>query len=57
MKYASDCLRIVKYVLNRVPWSSNETSQVMELSAMADHIWKSEFNREITTDHFYRSFL
>ncbi|UJR14300.1 hypothetical protein I4U23_001290 [Adineta vaga] len=47
--YISDCHQFLNYVPNRIPCRSVKLSHAKELN----EIWKTEFNRTISTDHLY----
>ncbi len=55
LKYASDCLRLIGYVIDHVRWSSIEKDQMEKLREKIIDIWKQEFHREMITDHFYNT--
>ena len=55
LKYASDCVRLIGYVINHALSSPIGTDQMEEACEKTIDIWKQEFQRNMVTDHFYNT--
>ncbi len=51
--YASDCIRLVGYIIDHIPLSSIDFYQMGKSYDNRNDIWKEEFNYDTTTDHLY----
>ncbi|CAF1202366.1 unnamed protein product [Rotaria sordida] len=52
LKYADDCNRLIGFIMNHVPWLSTKTTdQIIESYEKINEIWKTEFDRDMKTDH------
>lgn len=55
LKYASDCVRLVGYVVDHAPWPSvNKDSMKKSCDHTMNH-WKQEFQSDMFTDHLYNT--
>ena len=54
LKYASDCVLLVGYVIDHAPLPLIETDQITKPCTSTNDIWKEEFDNDIATDHLYR---
>ncbi|CAF0797512.1 unnamed protein product, partial [Rotaria sordida] len=50
-KYASDCLRLVGYIMDHTPRISVETDQIKKSWENTIDVWKREFGRDMAIDH------
>ncbi len=53
LKYASDCHRLVGYVIDHAPWPSDEINQMKKSCENTNNNWKKEFDCDMKTDHLY----
>ncbi len=54
LNYASDCVRLVGYLIDHISLPLTETNQTTKLYISTNDIWQEEFDHDITTDHIYR---
>jgi hypothetical protein len=52
LKYETDCLRLVGYIIYHDPCPIIEDKKMIK---SCDQIWKNEFQCELTTDHLYNT--
>jgi hypothetical protein len=55
IKYASDCIRLVGYVIDHAPWPSVNQNKMEDSCDDTTRSWKKEFQSEMSTDHLYNT--
>ncbi|CAF0905170.1 unnamed protein product [Adineta steineri] len=55
LKYASDCVRLVGYVIDHAPWPSVDTNKMESSCHDTMNVWKKEFDSDMKTDHLYNT--
>ena len=55
LKYASDCLRLVGYVIDHAPWPSVDANKMKGSCDDTVSSWKKEFQSDMQTDHLYNT--
>ncbi|CAF3335140.1 unnamed protein product [Rotaria sp. Silwood2] len=55
LKYATDCLRLVGYIIVHAPWPIIEDKKIKQEKERKDSIWKEEFQSEISMDHLFNT--
>lgn len=55
LKYASDCIRLIGYVIDHAPWPSVDEQQMKDACNDTEQAWKKEFASEMKTDHLYNT--
>ena len=55
IKYASDCIRLVGYVIDHAPWPSEDESKMNASCDDTSNTWKKEFLTDMSTDHLYET--
>ncbi len=53
IKYASDCIKLVGYVIDHSPWPSVDEKEMKNSCDDTTIAWKKEFQRKMRTDHLY----
>jgi len=55
VKYASDCIRLVGYVIDHAPWPSVDGNKRKNSCDNTINAWKKEFESDMSTDHLYNT--
>jgi hypothetical protein len=55
LKYASDCNRLVGYIIDHAPWPSVDEKKMKSSCDDTTKVWKDEFQNEMETDHLYNT--
>jgi hypothetical protein len=55
IKYASDCIRLVGYVIDHAPWPSVDGNKRKNSCDNTINAWKKEFESDMSTDHLYNT--
>ena len=55
LKYASDCIRLVGYVIDHAPWPSVDKEKMKNSCDDTLNAWKKEFQSDMSTDHLYNT--
>ena len=55
LKYASDCIRLVGYVIDHSPWPSVNEKERKDSCHDTTNSWKKEFQSDMQTDHLYNT--
>ncbi|UJR10791.1 hypothetical protein I4U23_014978 [Adineta vaga] len=55
LKYVSDCLRLVGYVIDHAPWPSVDANKMKTSCDDTTKAWKKEFDSDMYTDHLYNT--
>jgi hypothetical protein len=55
LKYATDCIRLVGYVIDHAPWPSVDRNQMKSSCDDTNNAWKQEFDNDMSTDHLYNT--
>ncbi|CAF1416648.1 unnamed protein product [Rotaria sp. Silwood1] len=55
LKYASDCIRLVGYVIDHAPWPSVDEKKMKSSCNDTINAWKKEFEIDMSTDHLYNT--
>lgn len=55
LKYASDCIRLVGYVIDHAPWPSVDENKMKKACNDTINAWKQEFGSDMSTDHLYNT--
>jgi len=55
LKYASDCIRFVGYVIDHAPWPSVDHNERKNSCNDTINAWKKEFQSDMSTDHLYNT--
>ncbi|CAF1009309.1 unnamed protein product [Rotaria sordida] len=55
LKYASDCIRLVGYVIDHSPWPSVDENKMKSSCNDTINAWKKEFESDMSTDHLYNT--
>ncbi|CAF0951485.1 unnamed protein product [Adineta steineri] len=55
LKYASDCIRLVNYIIDHTPWISADGNITKSICDDIANIWKNEFDNDMETDHLYNT--
>ncbi|CAF0853872.1 unnamed protein product [Adineta steineri] len=55
LKYASDCIHLVGYVIDHAPWPSVDTNKKKSSCDDTMNAWKKEFDNDMQTDHLYNT--
>jgi len=53
LKYASDCINLVGYVIDHAPWPSVDTNKMKSSCDDTVNVWKKEFQTDMSTDHLF----
>ncbi|CAF1418201.1 unnamed protein product [Didymodactylos carnosus] len=53
LKYATDSIRIVGYIMDHAPWPSTDVDKTKQSCLDTNNIWKNEFGCDISTDHLH----
>ena len=55
LKYASDCIHLVGYVIDHAPWPSVDEKKMKNFCNDTLNAWKKEFESDMSTDHLYNT--
>ena len=55
LKYASDCIRLVGYIIDHAPWPSEDENKMKDSCDDTINAWKKEFQSDMSTDHLYNT--
>jgi hypothetical protein len=55
LKYASDCNRLVGYLIDHAPWPSVDEKEMKSSCDNTTKAWKNEFQSEMRNDHLYNT--
>ncbi|CAF3671234.1 unnamed protein product [Rotaria sp. Silwood1] len=55
LKYASDCIRLVGYVIDHAPWPSVDENKMNSSCENTEEAWKKEFDSDMMTDHLHNT--
>ncbi|CAF1181428.1 unnamed protein product [Rotaria magnacalcarata] len=55
LKYASDCIRLIGYVIDHTPWPSVDENKMKNSCNDTINAWKKEFESDMSTDHLYNT--
>jgi hypothetical protein len=55
LKYASDCIRLVGYLIDHTPWPSVDENEMKHSCDDTTKSWKKEFQSDMSTDHLYNT--
>ena len=55
INYASDCIRLVGYVIDHTPWPSVDHNQRKDSCEDTIKTWKDEFKTDMSIDHLYNT--
>jgi hypothetical protein len=55
LKYASDCIRLVGYIIDHAPWPSEDENKMKDSCDGTINAWKKEFQSDMSTDHLYNT--
>jgi hypothetical protein len=55
LKYATDCIHFIGYVIDHAPWSPIEEDKMRTNSDEGSDRWRLEFQSDISTDHLYNT--
>jgi hypothetical protein len=55
LKYATDCIHFIEYVIDHAPGSPIEEDKMRVNSDGRSVRWRQEFQNDISTDHLYNT--
>ncbi|CAF3828918.1 unnamed protein product [Rotaria sp. Silwood1] len=55
LKYASDCIPLVGYVIDHAPWPLVDENKMNSSCENTEEAWKKEFDSDMMTDHLYNT--
>jgi hypothetical protein len=55
LKYASDCIHLVGYVIDHAPWPSVDGKEMKKSCKDTVNSWEKEFQSDMSTDHLYNT--
>lgn len=55
IKYISDCLRLVGYVIDHAPWPSVDHQEMKTACKQTMNSWEKEFQTDMSADHLYNT--
>ena len=55
LKYASDCICLVGYVIDHAPWPSVDPNKMQSSCHQTKNTWKKEFDTDMETDHLFNT--